>query len=627
MEDLAVSIVQEIASLTNIYNEFKRSFENLNDFKEKLLEKLEEKKRPLTRSEVKIHEIVAENEKEDETLNIEFENNETMREEDETSKNESAREQILALIIRGDDSSSEEEEEETNKIINLKEKYKLKDLEIKLYRVDDLEKQHLKQNQDVDNLCDIDGFLNRISKPDNNKGDKTRNEIKKSEISDSNDIPADDCLSFDEFEEEEEEEEENENMPLAENADYLAKNKITNLIDNDESDDETESDDDEIEETSSSQLSSSKKSLSKTTNQSSPILSPLRLNLIKSPSRDESSLSSEDSVVRKRSKRILDSDDSISDSDNMNKKRKSKLMVESEDDVDDDDSSVQCINSSNEDESNDGIYRNAIKNSIKSSNKKKHENSTSRRALRDIIENSKLKPETSNAIMEENERLKRLNNLKNQNIETEENDDLIILNSTKNKEPQRKYLYLDNAQKMLSIDSKISCHLKDHQIKGIQFMFESCYESLEEIKRGNAGTGCVLAHCMGLGKSLQVISLVSTLLANSEETKTKRVIILSPKNVILNWRAEFQNWLKGCEMINTFEITNIKTLKDRLNMFEEWFTKSGVLILGYTMFANFTNGKCTQEQGFRDDIEKYLINPGCDLLICDEVNKKILNSC
>ena len=82
MEDLTVSIVQEIASLTNIYYEFKRSFENLNDFKEKLLEKLEEKKRPLTRSRVKIHEIVAENEKEDETLNIAFENNETMREED-----------------------------------------------------------------------------------------------------------------------------------------------------------------------------------------------------------------------------------------------------------------------------------------------------------------------------------------------------------------------------------------------------------------------------------------------------------------------------------------------------------------------------------------------------------------
>ena len=44
MEDLTVSIVQEIASLTNIYYEFKRSFENLNDFyffKEKLLEKLE----------------------------------------------------------------------------------------------------------------------------------------------------------------------------------------------------------------------------------------------------------------------------------------------------------------------------------------------------------------------------------------------------------------------------------------------------------------------------------------------------------------------------------------------------------------------------------------------------------
>lgn len=44
------------------------------------------------------------------------------------------------------------------------------------------------------------------------------------------------------------------------------------------------------------------------------------------------------------------------------------------------------------------------------------------------------------------------------------------------------------------------------QAQGIKFMWDSCFESVKEARK-SAGSGCILAHCMGLGKTLQVIIL------------------------------------------------------------------------------------------------------------------------
>ena len=58
------------------------------------------------------------------------------------------------------------------------------------------------------------------------------------------------------------------------------------------------------------------------------------------------------------------------------------------------------------------------------------------------------------------------------------------------------------------IPSLLARHLQKHQVEGVKFMHESvCVQ----------GKGCVLAHCMGLGKTLQAVTLIATLLATPVE--------------------------------------------------------------------------------------------------------------
>lgn len=55
------------------------------------------------------------------------------------------------------------------------------------------------------------------------------------------------------------------------------------------------------------------------------------------------------------------------------------------------------------------------------------------------------------------------------------------------------------------VSPSISCILKPHQIVGILFMWENCIQSVNKIKSGDKGLGCILANSMGLGKTLQII--------------------------------------------------------------------------------------------------------------------------
>jgi transcriptional regulator ATRX len=43
---------------------------------------------------------------------------------------------------------------------------------------------------------------------------------------------------------------------------------------------------------------------------------------------------------------------------------------------------------------------------------------------------------------------------------------------------------------------------------------------------------------------VQVITFVHTMLVNVDRTKLKTCLVLCPLNTILNWQAEFENWLE-----------------------------------------------------------------------------------
>jgi transcriptional regulator ATRX len=112
------------------------------------------------------------------------------------------------------------------------------------------------------------------------------------------------------------------------------------------------------------------------------------------------------------------------------------------------------------------------------------------------------------------------------------------------------------------------------------------------------GSGCILAHCMGLGKTLQIIGLIHTLLSNRERTKCNKILILLPKNVLTNWKDEIEKWTEKCKFkIPVYQLKDDgsdlskEKYKQRLNTIEEWFNDHGVFLLSYHMYKFLVTGK------------------------------------
>ena len=62
---------------------------------------------------------------------------------------------------------------------------------------------------------------------------------------------------------------------------------------------------------------------------------------------------------------------------------------------------------------------------------------------------------------------------------------------------------------------------------------------MERYKTSN-GLGCILAHSMGLGKTIQLVSFIDVVMRH---TAMKTVLCIVPINTLQNWVNEFNMWL------------------------------------------------------------------------------------
>ena len=148
-------------------------------------------------------------------------------------------------------------------------------------------------------------------------------------------------------------------------------------------------------------------------------------------------------------------------------------------------------------------------------------------------------------------------------------------------------------------------------------MWDACFESISQIKKEVQG-GAILAHCMGLGKTLQTITLTHTLLDN-KKVKVDRVMVICPVNTVKNWQDEYDKWLTGELEVDVFEMSREKDNWGRCDRINQWYREGGVLIIGYEMFRNLVNEKNNRfKKKQKETFNRCLLDPGPDIVICDE---------
>ncbi|KAH8203387.1 hypothetical protein TruAng_002482 [Truncatella angustata] len=147
-------------------------------------------------------------------------------------------------------------------------------------------------------------------------------------------------------------------------------------------------------------------------------------------------------------------------------------------------------------------------------------------------------------------------------------------------------------QGFIYVPENIARRIKDHQISGVRFMWNQIVVDIKSRQ------GCLLAHTMGLGKTMQIITLLLTISGAAASTdpsvssqipddlKESKTLILAPASLVNNWYDEFIIWTHGSKhhLGEVYKIDANYKEPDRLETLESWSTKGGVLLIGYTLF-------------------------------------------
>ncbi|KAK2904027.1 transcriptional regulator ATRX isoform X1 [Channa argus] len=244
-----------------------------------------------------------------------------------------------------------------------------------------------------------------------------------------------------------------------------------------------------------------------------------------------------------------------------------------------------------------------------------------RKKIRKILKDDKLRTETRDALKEEEERRKRI--AEREALREKLREVIVVDETSQMKCPITTKLVLDEDEEtkepLVQVHRNLVTKLKPHQVDGVQFMWDCCCESVKKIQKSH-GSGCILAHCMGLGKTLQVVTFLHTLLL-CEKLDFTTALVVCPLNTVLNWLNEFEKWQEGMKDDESLEVTELATVKrpqERAYALQRWQDMGGIMIIGYEMYRNLTQGRNIKSKKLKEIFQKTLVDPGPDLVICDE---------
>lgn len=156
----------------------------------------------------------------------------------------------------------------------------------------------------------------------------------------------------------------------------------------------------------------------------------------------------------------------------------------------------------------------------------------------------------------------------------------------------------EDVMELIFIHNHIAPRIKDHQVDGVRFMWDAVTKKNQ---------GCLLAHTMGLGKTMQVITLLTAIAEASKSEKeniwsqiprhlrTIKYLILCPAGILNNWVDEIRSWAPHNILGEIFYFQANDPPSRRVATIESWVSDGGVLVMSYSLLRSLRTKRGGQE--------------------------------
>jgi hypothetical protein len=138
---------------------------------------------------------------------------------------------------------------------------------------------------------------------------------------------------------------------------------------------------------------------------------------------------------------------------------------------------------------------------------KMDDNALIKKTERRMLNDADLTQMTQQALENERQRVQRIQERQSQlpsSSQTVIDNNILDYDSNTKKKNEEKEVQLvfefapNSKDALVAVLPELVVKMKPHQVDGTMFLWENVYESVAQIKKESEGTGCILAHHMGL---------------------------------------------------------------------------------------------------------------------------------